>query len=85
MEIKELLIGQWPDMSFRVGETNRIYGECKSIKSSWNLTKQSSQGNGEWNDSEYTATYDVECIKDGVTKQISFNQDHPDIVVVMEK
>lgn len=85
MEIKELLICQCPDMKFRVGETNRIYGECKSIKSSWNLTKQATQGNGEWNDSEYTATYDVECIKDGVTRQISFNQYHPDIVVVMEK
>jgi len=84
MEIKELLIGQWPDMKFRVGETNRIYGECKSIKSSWTLTKQRLE-DGKWNDSEYTATYDVECIKDGVTRQISFNQDHPDIVVVMEK
>jgi hypothetical protein len=84
MEIKELLIGQWPDMKFRVGEINRIYGECKSIKSSWTLAKQRLEG-GEWNESEYTATYDVKCIKDGVTRQISFNQDHPDIVVVMEK
>lgn len=82
-KIKELLIGQWPDMRFTVGETNRIYGKCTSIKQIWDVTKQINES-GEWRDSEYKATYDVECIKDGVTNHIYFNLDNPDVIVVIQ-
>ena len=81
--IKELFIGQRPDMKFTVGETNPKYGRCISIKQSWNVTKQNTES-GEWRDSEYTSTYHVECIKNGVSNHIYFNQDHSDVVVVMQ-
>lgn len=81
-KIKELLIGQWPDMRFTVGETNHKYGRCISIKSSLYVTKQITES-GEWKDSEYKASYDVECTKDGQTNHIYFNQDNPDVVVVI--
>lgn len=82
-KIKELLIGQWPDMRFTVGETNRKYGRCISIKQSWNVTKQSTES-GEWRDSEYTSVYAIECDKDGQISHIYFNANNPDVVVVMQ-
>lgn len=82
-KITELSIGPWPDMRFVDGDTNRVYGLCKSIKPSWNTTKQASEG-GEWIDSEYTAIYDVECVKLQETKHIYFNQSNPDLVVVTQ-
>lgn len=84
-KIKELLIGQWPDMRFTVGETNPKYGKCISIKQSWYVTRQSSESQGEWHDSEYTSCYTIECDKDGQVNYIYFNADNPDVVVVTQE
>lgn len=83
-KIKELLVGPWPEMRFTVGETNRIYGKCTSIKQVSSVTKQSSEEQGEWYDSEYTSVYEIECGKDGQISHIYFNANNPDVVVVMQ-
>lgn len=83
-KIKELLIGQWPDMRFTVGETNPKYGRCISIQQSWNVTRQSAEVQGEWHDSEYTNYYTIACDKDGQINHIFFNANNPDVVVVMQ-
>lgn len=82
--IKELLIGPWPDMRFIVGETNPKYGRCIEIDQTWNVTKQIFES-GDWRDCELKAAYSVVCSKDGVTKTIYFNQDNPDLVVVIQE
>lgn len=83
-KIKELLIGPWPEMRFTVGETNRIYGNCTRIKQRWSVTRQSLDIRGEWQDSECTSVYEVECVKDGKKSFISFNANNPDVVVVLQ-
>lgn len=83
-KIKELLVGQWPDMRFTVGEINLKYGRCISIKQSWTVTKQSSEVQGEWHDSEYTNCYVIDCDKDRQVNHIYLNANNPDVIVVTQ-
>lgn len=86
MSIQKLIIGQWAEMTFAVGQVNNKYGYCKSIQYVQIEHKQGLNEYNEWMTTEWTYVYEVRCIdtKTKTERVINIEPHTPSLVVIWE-
>ena len=82
MSIHKLMIGQWAEMTFIVGQTHKEYGKVISIHYNQIDNKVGMDEYKEWRTTEYAYVYEIKCYRDGKEVLINIEPHTPSLVVV---